>query len=111
MHVPLSRSTMTGTCRSGVWAYAVTGIKPTAAVLRELNEINQRSRTAVAYWTDNGVVVQQTLHADGVDRTTLLHACDAVSTVANGVGVMAAVYGGATPFPMEDEPVDHREAG
>ena len=94
-----------------VWAYAVTGIKPTAPVLRELNEINRRSRTATAYWADAAVVVEQTLHADGVDRTTLLHACEAVSTVANGLGVMAAVYGGATPFPVEDDPVDHRKAG
>ncbi len=95
-----------------VWAHAAFGLRPTPAVLREINDVNRRSRTAGVFWSDGVVVVQQVLHADGVDKATLGHACNAVSTVANDVGLMlAAVHGGATPYPAEDEPADHRDAG
>jgi hypothetical protein len=95
-----------------VWAHAAFGVKPTAAVLREINDINRRSRTAHVYWADGLVVVEQTLHADGVDVATIEQAWRAVCVVANDLGPMlAAVHGGATPFPTEEEPVDDRDAG
>lgn len=94
-----------------VWAHAAFGIKGTAAVLREINDINRRGCTARVYWDDGAVVVEQTLHADGVDAVTLDHAWEAVSTVANDVGPMlTVVHGGATPFPA-DEAVDDRGVG
>ena len=95
-----------------VWAHAATGVKPTAAVLRELNDMSRRSPAAHVFWADGGVIVEQTLHADGVDTATLGHAWRQVSGVANHLGPMlTAVHGGSTPFPVADTAVDDREAG
>jgi len=95
-----------------VWAHVAFGVKPTEPVLRELNDINRRSKTAHVYWADGGVIAEQTLHADGVDSATLAQAWRAVSVVANDLGPMlAAVHGGATPFPAEDLPAGDRETG
>ncbi|HEX4018235.1 MAG TPA: YbjN domain-containing protein [Frankiaceae bacterium] len=94
-----------------VWAHVAYGVKQNASVLRELNDINRRSRTAHVYWDEGFVVVEQTLHADGVDVATLGQAWSAVSSVANDLGPMlAAVHGGSTPFSVE-ESLDDREAG
>jgi hypothetical protein len=95
-----------------VWAHAAVGVKATVAVLREINDINRRSRTAHVYWDDGIVIVEQAVRADTVDAATLAQAWDAVSTVANDLGPMlAAVHGGSTPFPVEDEPMQDREVG
>lgn len=94
-----------------VWAYAVVGARPTAKLLQELNDVNRRSRTAHAYFGDGFVVVEQALHAAGVDRDTLSQACLAAGTVADDIGAMiAAVHGGTTPFPAGDEPALDEEA-
>jgi hypothetical protein len=56
------------------------------------------------------VVVEQALHADGVDRETLSQACSAVGSVADDIGAMvAAVHGGTTPFPVEAPEASQRE--
>lgn len=69
-------------------------------------------KSYVRGYAGDRVVVEQVIHADGVDRTTIEQACNAVGTVANDLGVlMAAVHGGSTPFPVEDGPADHRETG
>lgn len=95
-----------------VWAHAAFNVKATAAVLREINDINRRSRTAHVYWDSGAVVVEQTLHGDGVDAATLGQAWQAVCAVANDLGPMlTAVHGGCTPFPVEDKTVEDREAG
>ncbi len=95
-----------------VWAHVAYSVKASAAVLRELNDINRRSRTAHVYWDDGFVVAEQTLHTHGVDSATLAQAWAAVCAVANDLGPMlAAVHGGATPFPAEGTSVDDRETG
>lgn len=95
-----------------VWAHAAFAVKATAAVLREINDINRRSRTAHVYWDGGVVVVEQSMHADGVDAATLAQAWNAVCAVANDLGPMlTAVHGGSTPFPVEDECAEDREAG
>lgn len=95
-----------------VWAHAAYGVKATAAVLREINDVNQRIKTAHVYWADGVVVVEQTLHADGVDVTTLAQGWRSVCGAANDLGpLLAAVHGGATPFPVKEEPADNSEAG
>ncbi|HEX4430377.1 MAG TPA: YbjN domain-containing protein [Frankiaceae bacterium] len=95
-----------------VWAHVAFGVKATAAVLRELNDINRRSRSAHVYWSDQCVIAEQTLHADGVDTETLRQAWVAVSAVANDLGPMlVAVHGGSTPFAAEGSSVDDRETG
>jgi Putative bacterial sensory transduction regulator len=95
-----------------VWAHAAFGVKATAAVLREINDLNRRSRTAHVYWDGGAVVVEQSLHADGVDAATLGQAWQSVTTVANDLGPMlTAVHGGTMPYPVREEAVDDREAG
>lgn len=92
-----------------VWAEAVTGTRRTARLLIEINEVNARSRTAHAFFDHGSVVVEQALHADGVNRDTLAQAFASVGTVADDIGAMiAAVYGGRTPFPVGDEPADEQ---
>jgi hypothetical protein len=85
-----------------VAASAVTGVRPTAALLRELNEIQLRALSASVCWHDGSVVVFQTLCPVELTRPVLTQAIDAVSGVANDVGLlMAGMFGGATPFPAE----------
>jgi hypothetical protein len=83
-------------------ASAVTGVRCTAALLRELNEIQLRALSASVCWHDGSVVVFQTLSPVGLTRPVLAQAVDAVSGVANDVGVLVAgMFGGGTPFPAE----------
>jgi T3SS (YopN, CesT) and YbjN peptide-binding chaperone 1 len=95
-----------------VWAHAAYGVKATAAVLREINDFNRRTKTSYVFWADGVIVVEQTLHADGADVATLGQAWQSVSCVANDLGpLLAAVHGGATPFPAEEEPASDSEPG
>jgi hypothetical protein len=92
-----------------VFGVAATGIRRTTKLLTELNEINNRAGTTHVVWTGGTVLVQQTLLAEGVDRVTLGHACTAVGSLAADIGPLtAAMFGGATPFPVGDE---QREEG
>ncbi len=92
-----------------VWAQAAVGVKRSAKLLAELNDVNQRTRTAHAFYADHLVVVEQPVHAGAVDRVTLQQACESVGTVADDIGTMiAAVHGGHTPFPHEDATLDEQ---
>ncbi len=83
-----------------VMAMAVTGVNVSAKLLREVNEVNARSRVASLWWADGDVVVEGSLFADSVDAETLGQACRHVAGVANDIGVgMAAMYDGSTPYP------------
>jgi hypothetical protein len=85
-----------------VFALAAVGVKRSAKLLAELNDINARCRTASVSWHQGAVMVEQPLHIAAVRRTTLRQACEAVGSVANDIGVMiAAVYGAETPFTPE----------
>jgi hypothetical protein len=83
-----------------VMAKAVLGVRPTAKLLRELNEVNARSRIANAWWDDGDVVVECSLFAESVSEHSLDEACGAVAQVANDIGVgFAAMFDGSTPYP------------
>ncbi len=95
-----------------VWAIAVIGLRSQGKLLREINDINARARTAHVYFDGGLVYVEQTLHAYGVDEETLGQALAAVAGVANDIGsLMAITFGGDTPYPIDAEDVDaHDEA-
>jgi T3SS (YopN, CesT) and YbjN peptide-binding chaperone 1 len=82
-----------------VFAIAATGVSRSAKLLAEINEVNSRSRSAWATWAAGQVVVSQTLPAESVTVHALDQVCGSVVRVANDIGTMiAAVFGGATPF-------------
>jgi hypothetical protein len=86
-----------------VFAYAVVGVGRSAKLLAELNDIDGRCRTVSLSWHADAVIVEQVMHVNGVKRSTLAQACAAVGSVADDIGTMiAAVYGGATPFDTDD---------
>jgi hypothetical protein len=82
-----------------VFAIAATGVSRSAKLLVEINEVNTRSRSAWVTWAAGQVVVSQAPTAESVTVQTLDQACGAVVRVANEIGaVIAAMFGGATPF-------------
>ncbi|MBA3234120.1 MAG: YbjN domain-containing protein [Propionibacteriales bacterium] len=83
-----------------VMAKAVIGVRPTAKLLREINEVNARSRVVNAWWYDGDVTVECSLFADAVSPESLREACFHVGQVADDIGVgLAALYDGSTPYP------------
>lgn len=87
-----------------VWALAVIGIERSGKLLKELNDINGRTRTVTVHWQNNAAIVEQTLHINGVKRSTLGQACTSVGFVADDVGTMlAAVFGGETPVDVNTD--------
>ena len=83
-----------------VMAKAVLNVRPTAKLLRELNEVNAHSRVANAWWYEDDVVVECSLFAESVNVESLDKACRAVGQVANDIGVgFAAMFDGSTPYP------------
>jgi hypothetical protein len=86
-----------------VWAFAARVPKRSKKLLTELNEINQRALTAHVYWNGATVIVEQTMHADGLTTETLRQACLAVGGVADDIGTLLAVmFDGETPHPALD---------
>ena len=95
-----------------VFAHAAYGLKPSAKLLREVNDLNVRSTwTRVAF--QNGVVrVSAELHWAAVDRLALEQAARGVGEVADDIGaLLATVYGGHTPFPVEVTGQDEAQEG
>lgn len=85
-----------------VWGLAALGIKGSAGVLREVNELNQRTDLAKVVLVDDRIWVETRLPADVVTARSLERACGQVCTVADDIGTLfAGVYGGSTPFPVE----------
>jgi hypothetical protein len=88
-----------------VFAHAATGInKPTLRFWRELNELNREGQWTRVCLDGGTVVVQRTLDMYGSDSDSMERAIRAVAGVAQDIGEMlAAVYGGVTPWPPETE--------
>lgn len=83
-----------------VMAHAVYGVKSSAKLLRELNELNVRSLTATAMLIDDIVVVQQTITPVGLTDRALQQAIASVGWLADDVGtLLAAMFDGQTPHP------------
>lgn len=88
--------------RVEVFAQVVQGVKPTAQLLRELNECNALMVYGWIYETNGSVVVEQSIDVDGLNGRTLRRACNAVGAVADDMGsLLAAMFDGTTPYPPE----------
>ena len=80
-------------------AIATTGVSRSARLLAEINQVNSRSRSSWVTWAAGQVLVSQALTGESVTAQALDQASGAVVRVASDVGGMiAAVFGGATPF-------------
>jgi hypothetical protein len=81
-----------------VFAHAAYEVKPSAALYKEINTLNARSRLATVSWSSGVVSVHAALPAEPLDRPSLRLALDMVSSVADDIGELtAAVFGGHSP--------------
>lgn len=80
-------------------AVAAVGVKRTAKLLIEVNELNAHARSVTSYWCADAVFVDRSIDANAVSTETLLRACAEVGRAADDVGTLvAAFFGGQTPF-------------
>lgn len=87
-----------------VFAHAAFGVKPSLKLYRELNEIQARALSAQVVLGDDVVMVSQTISPIGLTVPVLAQAMGAVTGLAGDIGTLvAAMYGGSTPFPAESE--------
>jgi hypothetical protein len=85
-----------------VAAHAVVGVRRTAKLLTELNDIQRRALSSAVLWSHDGVVVSQTLSPIGLTAPVLAQAMAAVGGLADEIGVLlASMFGGETPFEVE----------
>lgn len=83
-----------------VWAHAAYGLKPSAKLLRELNEIQMRSVSTSVCLSGDVAMVAQTISPIGLTQPVLAQALTAVRNVADDIGLLlASMYGGSTPLP------------
>lgn len=89
-----------------VFALAANDVPKSAKMLAELTELNLRSRWVSISWDRGAIVVDTSVHWLSVDQGAVQRALDSVTTVADEIGVMiAAVFGGTTPFSPDLEQV------
>jgi len=87
-----------------VFAHAVHGVRASAKLYRELNDIQARSLSAHIEYGRGVVCVSQTISPIGLTAPILRQALDAVGgTAAEIGGLLAAMFDGDTPFA---HPVD-----
>ncbi|MGI8889129.1 MAG: T3SS (YopN, CesT) and YbjN peptide-binding chaperone 1, partial [Nocardioidaceae bacterium] len=85
-----------------VMAHAVSGVACSAKLLRELNELNARSRATSVWWHGGDVTVECSMFAEDVGIGSLAAACRSVGQVANDIGIgIAAMFDGSTPYPAD----------
>jgi hypothetical protein len=90
-----------------VVARAAEGIRRSAKLLTELNDLNATARSVSTYWFANAVYVDRAVDAGGVNEETLLQACTEVGQAADNIGpLIAGLFDGTTPF----EPVAVEES-
>ena len=94
-----------------VWSRAVSGVKPTKAVLREVNDANRSAGVARVYADHHAVWVEGHFPIEGLRVKDLKQLCREVGDLADHLGQMlAAVHGGSVTFleaadvPSEGEP-------
>lgn len=91
-----------------VWSTAVCGVKPIAAVLREVNEVNMGLEHSRAFVVRNKLIVEGILPIDGLTPDSLRELCMEVGNVADEVGQMiSAVHGGEVMRPEGDGGCEH----
>jgi hypothetical protein len=94
-----------------VFAHAAFGVRPSARLLRELNEVQHRSLSARVELVNDLVLVSQTISPIGLTQPVLAQALDAVGGTAAQIGTLvAAMFGGGTPFDPEVEGAEEEAA-
>jgi hypothetical protein len=85
-----------------VFSVAVSDVKPTAALFKELNTINSTIKFARTFWVQNQVLVETEMVGEGVDPVDFDKACEAVATITDHFGpLLAEKFGGKTAFADE----------
>jgi hypothetical protein len=84
-----------------IWAVAAVNLRTSAKLLREVNDINTRTRSCHVVFSKSAVLVEQMIAAAGVNEQTLAQACASVTTVADDTGALfATVFDGVTPVAL-----------
>ena len=85
-----------------VWSRAVSGVRPTKAVLREVNDANCGTCVERVYVEHSAVWVEGHLPVEGLRPKDLKQLCREVGDLADHLGqLLAAVHGGSVTFPEE----------
>lgn len=88
-----------------VMAHAAYGLRATAALRKEIDEINARATFAKVFLSGGHLVVTYAMPAEALSVAMLRRATVHVGSVAEDIGgLAAAVYGGQTPF--DPEPIE-----
>ena len=83
-----------------VWSRAVSGVGPTKAVLREVNDANRSAGVARVYAANRAVWVDGHFPVEGLEVEDLRQLCTEVGELADHLGqLLAAVHGGSVAFP------------
>ena len=86
-----------------VFAVLASGIKPSRALLAEINDLNRNVRFARVVWADGQVRVGDELLLSTLDPEDLDHACRTVASLAARVAPMLRlVHGGSGSAPAVD---------
>lgn len=89
-----------------VWSPAVRDLRPTAAVLRELNAVSADLSFARVVLRWGCAYVEASTLIEELTARHLRQLCDEVGSSADGLGQMlAAVHGGSVFFPLGVEAV------
>lgn len=92
--------------RVKVWANAVVGVKRTAALQREINEVNAGLELARVYLVQDRLVIEGVLPVEPLLPADLRDLCLEVGITADEVGEMVStVHGGVVARP--DDSCDH----
>jgi hypothetical protein len=86
-----------------VWSRAVDGVRPTAALLREVNDLNTRLLHSRAYVERGAVWIEAALPVRPLEADYLAAVCYEIGDAADTIGPMiVAVHGGWQPRVVED---------
>jgi hypothetical protein len=89
-----------------VWSYAVSGLRPTAPVLREVNDLNARLLHSRAFLCGGHLQLEAFLPIESLVPGYLAAVCLELGRAADEVGqLLAAVHGGQVCFAGETEEV------
>ena len=91
-----------------VFAHAAHGVRSSAKLLRELNDIEGRTLSVAVHHQGGAVIVAQTLSPVELTRPVLAQALVAVGGVADDIGpLLASMFDGSTPYDaVESESED-----
>jgi hypothetical protein len=90
-----------------IWSHAAYGVKPTKAVLREVNSTNELLMHCRTYMWGETLVVEAFVPIESLIPGYLAAVCHELGCTADRVGqLLAAVHGGHVAFDDETEEVE-----